>query len=103
MGKVQKSAFTGDGSTADATKFTMKLSACPDTLTSATVMFDGTPYSGDDTVLALTADTGAATGVGIPQKTRLYRSTPPQAHTSWRRVPSLNWISMSAISRKALR
>lgn len=65
LGKVQKSAFTGDGSTADATKFTLKLSACPETITKATVKFDGTAYSGDNTVLALTSGTGVATGVGI--------------------------------------
>lgn len=65
MGKVQKSAFTGDGSTADTTKFTLKLSACPETITKATVKFDGTSYSGDNTILALTSGTGVATGVGI--------------------------------------
>ncbi len=65
MGKVNKSAFTGAGSTASATKFSLKLKNCPDTITSATVKFDGTAYSGDDTVLALTKETGVATGVGI--------------------------------------
>lgn len=65
LGKVQKSAFTGDGSTADATKFTLKLSACPATITNASVKFDGTAYEGDNTVLALTSGTGVATGVGI--------------------------------------
>jgi major type 1 subunit fimbrin (pilin) len=65
MGKVNKSAFTGAGSTASATKFTLKLKDCPETITSATVKFDGTAYSGDDSVLALTQETGVATGVGI--------------------------------------
>lgn len=65
LGQVQKTAFSGPGSTADATKFTLKLSNCPDTITKATVKFDGTAYSGDNTVLALTTGTGVATGVGI--------------------------------------
>lgn len=65
LGKVQKSAFSGDGSTAAATKFTLKLSACPESVTSATVKFDGTAFAGDNTVLALTSGTGVATGVGI--------------------------------------
>ncbi|MRS88949.1 fimbrial protein [Enterobacteriaceae bacterium RIT714] len=65
MGSVAKSAFTGKGSTASATKFNLKLTKCPTTVTSATVKFDGTAYAGDDSVLALTTETGVATGVGI--------------------------------------
>ena len=65
LGKVQKSAFTGDGSTAAATKFTLKVSKCPETITKAVVKFDGTSYAGDNTVLALTSGTGVATGVAI--------------------------------------
>lgn len=65
LGKVKKSAFNGDGSTASATKFTLKLSDCPSTISKAAVKFDGTAYAGDNTVLALTSGTGVATGVGI--------------------------------------
>lgn len=69
MGNVNKSAFTGVGSTAggsaSATKFTIQLKDCPETLTKATVKFDGIAYAGDNTVLALTDETGVATGVGI--------------------------------------
>ncbi|ELP5717212.1 major type 1 subunit fimbrin (pilin) [Enterobacter asburiae] len=65
LGKVQKSALTGDGSTASATKFTLKLSSCPSTITKAAVKFAGTPYDNDDSILALTSGTGVATGVGI--------------------------------------
>lgn len=65
LGKVNKTAFTGAGSTASATKFTLKLKDCPVSIKSTTVKFDGTAYDGDDSVLALTEETGVATGVGI--------------------------------------
>ncbi|WP_411750951.1 fimbrial protein [Serratia sp. (in: enterobacteria)] len=65
LGKVAKTAFTGAGSTAAATKFTLQLKDCPETVTSATVKFDGTSVTGDNSVLALTTETGVATGVGI--------------------------------------
>lgn len=69
MGDVNKTAFSGVGSTAggsaSATKFNISLKNCPETVTTATVKFDGTAYAGDNTVLALTQETGVATGVGI--------------------------------------
>lgn len=65
LGKVAKSAFTGAGSTASATKFTLQLTDCPDTVSSAQVKFDGTPVTGDNGVLALTQGVGVAEGVGI--------------------------------------
>ncbi|EXU77356.1 ferrous iron transporter B [Erwinia mallotivora] len=69
MGNVSKSSFTGVGSTAggnsSATKFNILLKNCPETVSTATVKFDGTAYSGDNSVLALTDETGVATGVGI--------------------------------------
>ena len=65
LGKVAKTAFTGAGSTAAATKFTLQLKGCPASVTSATVKFDGSAADGDNAVLALTGGTGVATGVGI--------------------------------------
>ncbi len=65
LGQVAKTAFTGAGSTASATKFTLQLKNCPETVTSATVKFDGAAVTGDNSVLALTTETGVATGVGI--------------------------------------
>lgn len=69
MGDVNKTSFTGVGSTAggsaSATKFNILLKDCPETATTASVKFDGIAYSGDNTVLALTDETGVATGVGI--------------------------------------
>ncbi|MEM6160132.1 fimbrial protein [Erwinia sp. P6884] len=69
MGNVHKSAFTGVGSTAggdaSATKFNILLKNCPDTVSTAKVKFDGVAYAGDNTALALSEETGVATGVGI--------------------------------------
>lgn len=65
LGQVSKTAFSAAGDTAAATKFTLKLSSCPATVTKASVKFDGTAAGGDNSVLALTKDTGVATGVGI--------------------------------------
>lgn len=65
LGKVAKTAFTGSGSTAAATKFTLQLKDCPATVNTASVKFDGTSAAGDNSVLALTQESGVATGVGI--------------------------------------
>jgi major type 1 subunit fimbrin (pilin) len=65
LGKVTKSAFTQAGDKTAATKFTLQLTGCPDTVSSATVKFDGTSVNGDNSILALTQGAGVATGVGI--------------------------------------
>ncbi|MBL5902948.1 fimbrial protein [Serratia fonticola] len=65
LGKVAKSGFTQAGDKSAATKFTLQLSDCPNTVSTATVKFDGTSVNGDNSILALTQDAGVATGVGI--------------------------------------
>lgn len=65
LGKVAKTAFTGAGSTAAATKFTLQLTDCPETVKTANVKFDGTAVKGDSKVLALTEGSDVANGVGI--------------------------------------
>jgi major type 1 subunit fimbrin (pilin) len=70
MGKVQKTAFKGVGSTVDSgaastTGFTIEMNDCPSTVSSVTFKFDGQNVNGDDKILALTSGTGVATGVGI--------------------------------------
>ncbi|HHA1933922.1 TPA: fimbrial protein [Enterobacter ludwigii] len=66
MGKVNKSVFTGAGSYASATEFDLKVKDCPETgVNGISVKFDGTAYNGDPSILALTSDSGVATGVGI--------------------------------------
>ncbi|HHB1426192.1 TPA: fimbrial protein [Serratia odorifera] len=62
LGKVSKTAFSGAGSTAAPTKFTLQLKDCPATAKSATVKFDGTAADNTNDALAVT---GGATGVGI--------------------------------------
>ncbi|QGH63263.1 fimbrial protein [Serratia proteamaculans] len=64
MGKISTTSFSGAGSTAAASKFSLQLKSCP-AATTATVKFDGIAANGDDKVLALTAGTGIATGVGV--------------------------------------
>lgn len=65
LGKVSKAALPTVGTTTASTKFTIKLIDCPASITSAFITFDGTPYSGDNQVLALKDEAGVATGVGI--------------------------------------
>ncbi|MFV8866791.1 fimbrial protein [Serratia fonticola] len=73
LGTVSKSAFNDStgapaaGQTAAATGFTLQLKNCPDAVTAngATIKFDGTAAAGDNSVLALTQESGVATGVGI--------------------------------------
>jgi major type 1 subunit fimbrin (pilin) len=65
LGNIARTAFPVAGSLAAAKKFTLVLTDCPDTVTGATVRFDGTQVSGDNTVLALTAGDSTASGVGI--------------------------------------
>lgn len=65
LGQIAKTSFTGAGSKASATKFTIVMQNCPDTVTNASVKFDGTSTNGDSNILALTQESGVATGVGI--------------------------------------
>lgn len=65
MGNIDRLEFPVAGATAAAKKFTLVLKNCPETVTGATVRFDGTQVPGDNSVLALTAGTDTATGVGI--------------------------------------
>ncbi|ADO49268.1 fimbrial protein [[Enterobacter] lignolyticus] len=65
LGKVSKTAFSGIGSTADTTQFAIQLKNCPETVSTAAITFGGTPDTDNNNVLALTAGTGVAAGVGI--------------------------------------
>lgn len=65
MGTVSSKAFTGAGSTAAPTKFTLLLKDCPSSAKSAVVKFDGVPALNDNTVLALTKEDEVAENVGI--------------------------------------
>ncbi|YCI83123.1 fimbrial protein [Enterobacteriaceae bacterium] len=65
LGKVAKSSFAAVGDDASITKFSMKLKACPESITSAKVKFDGPNDATDSSLLALTSETGVAKGVAI--------------------------------------
>jgi major type 1 subunit fimbrin (pilin) len=65
MGKISTAAFPAAGAVSAAQKFTLVLSGCPTTVTSAKVRFDGTQVAGDNSILAIQSGTGKATGVGI--------------------------------------
>ncbi|BBQ86286.1 TPA: fimbrial protein [Kluyvera ascorbata] len=53
LGKVNRTAFTGAGSTAAPMAFDIKLKSCPDTYTKAAVRFDGTEDASGNGDLAI--------------------------------------------------
>lgn len=66
LGKVAQTALNGAaGMQASPTRFTLALSDCPETVTGATIKFDGTSDAVNQKLLALDSGTGVATGVGI--------------------------------------
>ncbi|MCM7587701.1 fimbrial protein [Enterobacter chuandaensis] len=66
LGKVSKTSLDGAaGKKAASSSFTLSLSKCPETVTTAKVKFDGTSDSSNQQLLALNSDTGVASGVGI--------------------------------------
>ncbi|EAT6372294.1 type 1 fimbrial protein [Salmonella enterica] len=66
LGNVSKSAINGSvGIKAAPTKFSLKLTSCPSTISGATVKFDGTADNDNQDLLMLDNEAGVATGVGI--------------------------------------
>ncbi|EOF4707182.1 MAG: fimbrial protein [Klebsiella huaxiensis] len=68
LGTVSRTSLDGAaGKTAAPTAFNIQLENCPPALegAAAQVKFDGLSANGDNTALALTADTDVATGVGV--------------------------------------
>ena len=65
LGQVAKSEFVNTGDTAAATGFNIQLTNCPDTVSTASIEFDGAALNGDNSLLELTQSAGVATGVGI--------------------------------------
>lgn len=64
LGNVSSSAFSAVGSTAAPTKFSINLTNCPETVTSASVKFDGRVNSTNNDLLSVNTDS-TATGVGV--------------------------------------
>jgi major type 1 subunit fimbrin (pilin) len=65
LGTVARTALPAAGAHASPTAFQLKLAACPASVSSAVVKFDGTGYDTDTSVLKLTQEAGVATGVAI--------------------------------------
>ncbi|UBX50613.1 type 1 fimbrial protein [Providencia alcalifaciens] len=64
LGQIPKANFPSVGSKSTSVPFSIKLINCPIAITSAKVSFDATPYTNDNTVIALKS-TSNATGVGV--------------------------------------
>ncbi|MGU3523333.1 fimbrial protein [Enterobacteriaceae bacterium C23F] len=66
LGKYNKSEFAAAGDVTAAKKFNIVLKDCPETVTSAYVLFDGKPDATNASLLAIDSTVaGAATGVAI--------------------------------------
>lgn len=65
LGEHAKTDFKAANDTTSPVSFVIKLDSCPAAVTSATVMFEGDADGTNSSLLAITAETGSATGVGI--------------------------------------
>lgn len=65
MGSVSPTAFKAAGDTTLGGPISIVLSSCPAAATKAAIKFDGTANATNSSLLALTSDTGVATGLGI--------------------------------------
>ncbi|MGR2705478.1 fimbrial protein [Pseudomonas sp. IB20] len=66
MGTIVASAFAAVGAQVAPTRFTISLSACPETLTTASIKFDGVANTVNSSLLALSSgQTAAGLGIGI--------------------------------------
>ncbi|MFC0226276.1 fimbrial protein [Serratia aquatilis] len=63
--KIAATAFPQSGATAGDKDFSIILTNCPTTVSTASVRFSGTQVPGNNAILALTTEPGVATGVGI--------------------------------------
>lgn len=73
LGRYSKSELKASGDKTVGTKFSIVLADCPETVTSATIKFDG---SADKTNSNLLAVTGGATGVAINLMTADHQDLP---------------------------
>ncbi|MFZ5959998.1 fimbrial protein [Pseudomonas knackmussii] len=66
LGKISKKAFTAPGSVAGSKPFSVIVGGCPETVSSASVVFDGTTDATNTSLLAINGSGGTeATGVGV--------------------------------------
>lgn len=64
LGTVSSKAFSVSGDTAAAKRFTINVSSCPDSISSATIRFDGPANAANNQILALSSGQ-TATNVGV--------------------------------------
>lgn len=64
LGNVHRTAFKAAGDVAAATRFDIVLENCPDTVTSASIKFDGMGHAANGNILALNSGQ-TAQGVGV--------------------------------------
>lgn len=64
LGNVATTAFSASGASAAPTRFTIKLTDCPSSITNASVRFDGTADANNSQILALNSGQ-TATNVGV--------------------------------------
>ncbi|CAI0914271.1 fimbrial protein [Serratia liquefaciens] len=77
LGNISRAALSAKGSTAPAIAFQLRLKNCPAEIGQIKVQFDGTPASGDNSALALTAGSGVATGVAVQLQDAAGAIVPP--------------------------
>lgn len=86
LGKIAKSTLNGKvGSQAAATKFSLIVKSCPETITGASLKFDGNGDSRYPDLLALDSVSGAATGVAVQIADKLGTEIP--LHTASAEFP----------------
>lgn len=64
LGTVSSTSFSGAGSTASSSRFTIELTTCPSAVNTAKVRFDGPTATGNSSILGLNAGQ-SATNVGV--------------------------------------
>jgi major type 1 subunit fimbrin (pilin) len=84
LGSYSKSEFVNLGDVTAAKNFKILLKNCPAAVTSAHVLFSGTPDATNSDLLALTPGAGAATGVAINLLTEDQVSLPLSGDNSYR-------------------
>lgn len=65
LGTISSSGFGGAGSVSGASRFSVSLTSCPASVTTASVVFDGQPDTTNSSLLALTPGGASNVGVGI--------------------------------------
>ncbi|WP_337261278.1 MULTISPECIES: fimbrial protein [unclassified Serratia (in: enterobacteria)] len=101
LGKIAASSFPSAGSVSGSKGFSLVLSNCPDTVTAASVRFDGNQVPNNNSILQLTDPTAATTakGVGIQiadgnnKVINLYQDSTPQTLQPGTAINTLSFVA----------